>query len=141
MKIADIALAERVEAWARRLPELGIAHWRIERVTMTDTMPDSPNAKASVQVSTDYDSFTIYFRNGWLEECSATELDEVIVHELMHVAMRNLDHVAEGVESWMPEKTYDDWAEAFNHEREGHVDRLARLIVRLHKRRPPRFGG
>lgn len=139
MRITPINLAKRVERWQKRLVELGLAHWRITRVTITDRMPNGDHADASVQVSNDYDSYHIWFRDDFIVETDAKRLDETIVHELLHVSMRDLDESLENVEEWMPPAGYNDWSRVVNHAREGHVERLARLIVRLHSGEPPRF--
>ena len=129
MNITPIQLAKRVEKWQRALAYLGVGHVRIDRVTITDDMPQGSDANAAVWVANHYDRCTFFFRSEYLEEADARSLDETIVHEWVHVAMRDFDSALEVVEEWMPPGTFRDWSERVDHEREGFVERLAFLIV------------
>jgi hypothetical protein len=139
VKITSVQLAKRVEKWQYALVELGVAHWRIIAVTLTDEMPNEDDADASVRVSSNYDSYHIFFRNEFIETTDEDRLDETIIHELLHVSMRDLDEALETAEAWMTPAGYNDWAHTVNHAREGHVERLARLIKRLYYDEKPRF--
>lgn len=141
MKVDPIKLAKRVERWQYRLTELGVGHWRIECVTITspDGMPNGPDADASVQVSSQYDSYHVWFNEDFLARTNKRRLDETIVHELMHVVMRDLDFAMDQVEDWLPPASYNDWTNLVQHEREAMVEKLARLVVRLYKNDTARF--
>ena len=134
MKIEPVALAERVEWWQKYLVELGIAHWRIDCITITDELE---NANASVWVSSDYDTMAVRFDADFVEEASAQRLDEAIVHELLHVWMRDLDRAIDSAEDYLSAASRAEWSARIDHERENMVEQAARLIVRLSKR-PPR---
>lgn len=129
-----IKLAQRVEAWQKRLAPLGIGHFRILAVHVVDQTPGGARANASVFTPSDYDSAEFWFKYDYVEECNEQELDETIIHEWLHVAFRDLDDALEVVESWMPEATHNDFENRIDHEREGVIDRLARLIYALHNK-------
>lgn len=131
MKITEEELMERVEEWQQRLGGLGIAHFVIEGLNVVDITPGGPGAKASVQVSNNYDTATFWFTHEFLEETEEQELEETIIHEWVHVAMRDLDFSLESVESWMPPITYQMWDETVDHEREGFVDRIAQALIQM----------
>lgn len=128
MKITDIELAERVEEWQERLASLGIGHFVIEAVSIVDATPGGPDAKASVQVATNYDIAHFWFTHEFLAETEEQELEQTIIHEWVHVAMRDLDFSLEPVENWMPPATFQMWDESVDHEREGFVDRIAQSL-------------
>lgn len=133
-----VELAKRIEAWQKRVPELGVSHFRFT-LTLDDNVPGSPHASAAAVTPSDYDNVEFHFAYGFLEDATDERIDEVIVHEWVHVAMRDLDHTLHAVEKWMPEATYADFEETVDHEREGLVDRLAKLIYRLNEGKPPLF--
>lgn len=146
MKVTDassIRLAKRVEKWAKIVVELGLAHWRIECITLTDQMPNDGDGKgsanASIFVASTYDSMHIYFRNSFLEEADDHKIDEVIVHELLHAAMRDLDEAINAAEDFLSSASQAIWSERVDDARERLIENLARLIVRLHRGDKPRF--
>ncbi len=124
-----VQLAERVEEWQHRLALLGVGHFRITSVTIDDETPAGPHAQASAQMSTSYDNVRMWFKHDYIEVCGERDLDETIVHEWLHVAMRDFDSAIDAVEAWMPKQTYDAFEERVDHEREGVVDRVSRTIV------------
>jgi hypothetical protein len=133
LNLTEVQLAQKVERWQERLRPLGISHWRIDRIIIGDESPSlSRSANASAGVSQNYDSVTFFFNGDYVEEAEERELDETIVHEWLHVFMRDLDELQERVEPWMPDATYEGYRDAWSHEREGEVERLARLIVSLY---------
>lgn len=140
MKITGPQLGRRVEKWGKRLSDLGVAHWRIEFVAMADELPgDEPTADACVQCSPTYDNCRFFFSHRFLERADAQELDETIIHEWLHVAMRNLDRVYETPEKYMPEATYADWTHRVFEEREHFIDSLSKALYTLHSGEKPRF--
>lgn len=123
-------LEKRVKHWQDTLSVLGVGHFRIESINVNDESPSgSTNANASVWTSSHYDSVHFWFSTSVLHPDQAHLVDETIVHEWLHVAMRDYDEVLDIVESWMPPHTYSDFESTLQHEREGLVDRLARQIV------------
>lgn len=127
-----IQLAKRVETWQERLKGLGIGHYEIERVSCVDETPGGPNANATVHTAKHYDVVIFWFKNDYLDEADEGSIDRTIIHEWIHVAMRDFDAALEAVEAWMPERTYEDWEERIDHEREGLVERFARQLYSAH---------
>jgi hypothetical protein len=125
-------LLKRVKFWQRTLAELGISHWRIEECNIVEEPPTERQSAASCGLSRQYASVWFNFRREFLEEASLTKIDETIVHEWLHVALRDLDEAKDGAETWMPAATWTDFEERYTHESEGVVEAFARLIVRLH---------
>lgn len=132
MKITPINLAKRVERWQHRLAPLGISHFRITAVHLVEQTPGGSHAQASVHTPDHYDNAEFWFKWDFIDNCTADELDQTIIHEWLHVAMRDLDHSIEAVETWMPDQTYADFEETVDHEREGFVERLTRTIFKFY---------
>ena len=128
----SVKVAERFEKWQKRLAHLGVGHYRINGVHFGEETPGGPRAEASVQVSENYDNVDFWVKWEFLENCDHYELDSTIIHEWLHVAMRDFDDALEAVESWMPKQTYEDFEQRVNHEREGLVERLSRTIAGMY---------
>jgi hypothetical protein len=135
MKITDVELAERIEEWQQRLELLGVAHFRIRAVTMTDDVPGWADSNAGVSVDVDYDTVTFYFDNRYVEGSTAKQLDETILHEWIHVSMRDLNNATNLAKSWMPEQTWSTFDENLDHHKETLVERLARQLYAFAKPR------
>lgn len=125
-------LGKRLDYWQRVCWPLGIQHWRINLDIVEETH-GGPNAAASVRPADSYDTADLEFRASYIEEASDYEIDCTIVHELMHIVMRDIDATVESVETWMPHATHVDFNERYCHEQEGLIDRAARAIVEAHK--------
>lgn len=139
MKITPVQLAKRVERWGKTLASLGVAHFEFDVTIADEAPPEGGGGDAAVWVADDYDVLHFYFKHEYLQDCTEGQLDQTIVHEWMHVAMRDHDTMCKLVQDWMPPATYDTWLEALKHEREGLVDRLANVIVQLNGGNPARF--
>lgn len=127
-KATPIRLAKRVERWQHRLALLGVSHFQFD-VHLADELPgERRDADACVQVSGQYDTCSFWFRWSFIENCTAAELDQTIIHEWLHVAFRDFDDALEAAEGWMPPRTFEDYDAKVNHEREGIVERLARQL-------------
>lgn len=124
-------LQRRVEQWQSRLALLGVSQWRIESVEIVDETPGGPNADATVCTSSKYDSAYFYFARDFIETATPATLDETIIHEWLHVAMRDLDRTLDCVENWMPEQTHTDFDRTVDRAREALIERLARTIYAL----------
>ena len=133
MRITEAALGNRVRRWQKILAPLGVGHFRIKKIHLCAETPSGPDAKATVHAKHDYDSAEFWFTHDYLRECDTHDLDETIIHEWLHVAMRDLDHALEAVENWMPTATYEGFQDTVEHECEGFIDRIARLIYALHR--------
>ncbi len=134
VKITSIELAQRIEWWQGILAPLGVSHFRIERVTCCEETTSKCNAIATSRIPSHYDSVYFEFTDDFLEEATERRLDEVIVHEWLHVAHRDVDEAMRAPRPWMAEQAYDDWVERVEHEHEGLIERLARFIVALQYR-------
>jgi hypothetical protein len=127
-----VKLAKRVEKWQKRLDSLGIAHWRIEGVSIVEEMPSGQSANAAVVPSYQYDSVYFWFWREYVDEANNKQLDETIIHEWIHVAMRDFDQAIESVDSELSAGTLASWESRLLHTREGLVDRLARQIYSMY---------
>lgn len=132
MNITPIQLARRVEKWRDRLGPLGLAHWRITCVAICDETPGGPDAEATVRTSNTYDSCSFYFNSEFLEDCTEEELDETIIHEWLHVMMRDLDQAIHAIDFQLAPAAEDQWSSRIQHEREGLIDRLSRQLYRFY---------
>ena len=129
--LTERQLEKRVKFWVKRLHHLGLGHWRLDEVCIVGEIPEEPGAVASVQTSHLYDNFRMLFRSDYIAQADGPGIDETIVHELIHVVMRNLDRTYETVEEWMPKHTYDDFMVNVVMEREAFVERMARALYSL----------
>lgn len=129
----DASLSFRLQFWQKKLSLLGISHFRIDKCEIVDECEGGYDAAASVSTSGKYDRFTVQFRRDEIETYSDAEIDEVIIHELLHVAMRDYDTAVEYVDSYeLGQATFQAWSKRVLHEREGLVDRLAKQIYALY---------
>lgn len=131
--MTDAQLRKRIEAWQKRLAPLGVAHFRIDEVSITSDVPGKLFSHAGCSVATDYDSCRFYFNRDYLDGASAAELDEVILHEWVHVAMRDLNNATDLAQEWFPSAAWRTHEEALEHAKESLVDRVARALYALHK--------
>lgn len=133
MKIDGIELAERIERWQKVLSPLGIGHFRIESVDIADETPSHCGANATARLYRHYDSVQFWFTHDFLDDCTEQRLDEVIIHEWLHVAWRDYEDVTDRAgEAWMSPQAAKDFSESLEHEQEGLIERHARLIYALH---------
>ncbi len=123
-------LAIRVAYWQKRLEPLGLAHWKPEITIVEEPSNDAyTEAKAAVSCSSHYDTFWLEFRKEWMDgEVDLEELDKVIIHELIHVAMRDVDYEIEKVGEFLGVASQEIWEDSVKHAREGLVERLARTL-------------
>jgi transcriptional regulator of heat shock response len=114
-------LAARVELWRRRLtPE-----WRI--AVSTDE-PDDGTA-AQIQASGDYHFAQIQVARKVLADHLA-EVDVTIVHELLHLTLREMRRVVDLVDGQVHPDVHEVLAAAHGSAEEAVVERLARVIAR-----------
>lgn len=130
---AAIKLAERVEEWQDRLRWLGIGHWRIDAVHVDDETPGGPHANATVRASYHYQSCEFWFKHEFVDNANDAELDETIIHEWLHVAMRDFDRAVESIEDQLSCSVREVWESRVDHEREGLIDAVARQIYFTHE--------
>lgn len=122
MTIAE--LADQVKIWQERLEQLGIKHWRVK----VEWGGLDENDLAEVKANDFYDSATIHFDKKSFTKGTKKSRDETIVHELLHVAWRDLDAATQAIP--------DFWnhSDRVRHEKEGLIERLARLIVTIYEK-------
>lgn len=126
--MTEAQIVKRTEWWMKRLGHLGITHWRID-VESVDECMGAEGSQAAVTPSGSYDSARIQFQRSWLKDATQQEADEVIVHELLHIASRDLMAAAHSAVDSGPMGTRAGNDERIRHEYEGVVERLARTIV------------
>lgn len=124
-------LLKRVKFWQRTLVDLGLQHWRIEECAIEHEDAMESRA-ASVGTSKQYASVWFKFRRDFLDEAPTDKIDETIIHEWLHVYLRDLEEAKDGAETWFTTAAWTDFEERYEHETEGVVEGMARLIVRLH---------
>jgi hypothetical protein len=135
VKITNVQLAERVEEWQQRLSLLGVAHFRIAEVVTTSDVPGWAESNAGVSVAEDYDTVTFYFDDRYVEGATAKQLDETILHEWVHVAMRDLNNATSLAMPWMPSQTWSTFDRNLDHHKETLVDRVSRQLYAFAKPR------
>lgn len=120
-------LVKRVERWRRLLaPE-----WR---VTLVDELPEDPGYPVNAQVAADDDYLHARL---WLNPdryAPATplgELDVTIVHELVHLLLRELRRTIDLLDGQVHRDVHRLLEERFRHEEELLVERVARVVARL----------
>jgi hypothetical protein len=125
-------LERTVAYWQKKiLAPLGIGHWKII-VNVVDEIDYSPTIRACVRNRADYDESEMEFQREFIESADLREIDEVIVHELMHIAFRDLWECVTDVQRWMSEREAEMYHQRLKHEEEGVIDRVARTLVSLH---------
>lgn len=128
MRITEKQLTTRVERWMSELEALAIGHWRLDSLEVVD----SDDFWAAVLSNGSYDRFQLRFDREFLSDTDEAGLDEVIVHELLHVAMRDLDAALKVAFPFVPGADEGMWWERVKHEEEGLIQRLAVYIVSQH---------
>lgn len=121
-------LKRRVEFWVKRLPYLGLQHWDFEYV-IEDSIEGHPNARAAVDTSDFYDNACITFDLTFVNEGPLELIDEVIIHELVHIAMRDFDELIDDTTDRLGDEGLQEFVvRQMTRERESLVERLARTI-------------
>lgn len=119
-------LEARIIYWKRKL---GLHDWEFD-ISIDSDPGGRGDAEALVQCHEHYESAMITYRDTF-PEWPRSKFDRVTVHELLHIKMRDLDvsqascydYLAPGVASMLKDQ--------FEHEEEGHIEWLARLITEL----------
>lgn len=124
-------LHQRVEWWQERLLLLGVRHFRIEAVELNEAPQGRRTATAGVNIDSSYDSCNFQFHIEQFTELTPREMDEVIVHEWLHVAFRDMTHAIGLIDDHLSNSVQDIWDDAVDHAEETLIDRIARQIVFL----------
>lgn len=115
------------ECVARWVPRLGLTHWAIE-FDWDRPVPPEENTEAMVERTDSYDVATMRFSAKYLT-WTAAWAEWVVVHELIHLVTRDLEHAAEAAQELLPKKARKLAAAHFHHEVEGVIDRLAAVLL------------
>lgn len=119
-------LRKRIIYWKRKL---GLHDWEFD-IAIAPNPGGNGDAEAVVSSHHHYESASITYRDTftkWDQE----KLDRITVHELLHVKMRDLDEVHSSVYDYLAPGVASMFKDQFEHEEEGHIEWLARLIVQL----------
>lgn len=116
-------LEARIRQWQSRL---GLAPWEI----VVEHADEPTDAWATTKSSPQYRRSTLTFDPA-LREAGAPKADLIIVHELLHVLMRDVDESFEAVAGQLHPQAVDLAAKRYYHAVEGFVDALAGAIIAL----------
>jgi hypothetical protein len=125
---AQREVEEMLALWLYRL---NLPHWRVK---MNWDEPPLEGSDADACANEFYDEATIRLKPEFTT-WSTERIEEVIVHELVHLHVRDLVQAVDSIEPHV--KTASAWKvfqHRFVHEQEGLVDRLAVVMV-AHVRR------
>lgn len=132
-------LAKRISYWQDHpsMRHLDIARWRFRLYWIEDTADDDPDYVV-VGHAHPHDFYTDanlgFSKERFEDEHYDHDQDRYIVHELIHVAMRDFDRSITDespLEDYLPPPVLGLWSKVVLHEREALVDALARTIVSL----------
>ncbi len=118
-------LKKRVAVWQQRM---NLQHWRLT-VDITDEPRGKPSAAAGVTYSAFYDKADLEFQTELIAHESVHEIDCTIVHELVHIQLRDLDQTLWSITAHLAAPAEDVYEKAIERATEGFVDRIARVIV------------
>jgi hypothetical protein len=136
--VTERQLRRRIEGWQKALWPLGLGHWQLDSlkiVEQADPGKSEREAAASVGRAWHYDTFDLEFTRSALEEATPEDLDQTIIHELLHLVFRDHDRVFEQAESWVPPAGWESLTEMMEHEVEGIIDRMARTIYHVYSQK------
>ena len=122
------SLRSRVKFWQHAL---ALDHWRFNVKIVNSKPMGHEGAGAAVDFDDHYDYATIEFLRQQVDDLSPEDCDRLIVHELLHVHMRDYDAAVEYVSDQLDDAAYDVWKEALNHAQEGFIERIAFALVTL----------
>lgn len=125
-------LAKRLDIIMAQLRPLGLGHWIIDLAIVDEIenahMAAGLGVNAACTTSVHYDKMWLEFNQEFIDDSTEEEIDRVIIHELIHAAMRDFDHAIHGVNEYLGEPHKSAWQSEVNHAREGIVERLAQSI-------------
>lgn len=123
-------ITARVNYWRERLGPLGIAHYQMV-VRWNEVPHGQKDSIAAVMCEEDYDIFALEISRSWVNEHTPREVDEVIVHELMHVVMHDVDFAVDQLEQFVPPEAWSMWESNYIHFVESMVRRLSTTITTI----------
>lgn len=121
-------LERYVRTWQRRL---GLDEWRIE-INLDGDVPEHNDEKAEASAirSQVFDDAEVRFHPDW-RMWSPYKLETVVVHELLHLVIRDLELIVDDVDGLLHRDVHDVIREGYRRHVEQAVDRLAHRLVRL----------
>lgn len=125
MTTSPSKLLKRVQFWQKELATLGISAWRLDELELVE----SDDFRAQVCASSHYDLYKLRFDREFLEDATEQDLDETIVHELLHVVMRDLDTATDRAIRYTPGGEDGELHSSIKLAREALVHRLSLQIV------------
>jgi hypothetical protein len=131
-------LYRRVEYWQRKLKGLGFEHWRVTVTVSTELEATDTDARdgldpvAYADVSHYYDTVDFEFRKDMLDK-PQDEIDELIVHEWLHVWDRDREQGEVELFRYLSEDARQAERDRVCAAKEGQIDRMARVLVALSK--------
>jgi hypothetical protein len=132
VNITQRQLKRRVQEWQEYLPLLGVAHWQIS-LEIVEAPDGNPGSNACVRPHEDYDYAHMEFRQAFLEEQDSwDEIDQVIIHEILHMVFRDFDNVHESIRLHLASPVAQVWYNQVNHELENMIERLAQAMWALY---------
>lgn len=114
-----------VDVWKGRLY---LAHW--QTTIAWDRPLDEGDAIGECDRYDSYDYATLRFAPS-LFTSDRRKVNTTVVHELLHMSMRDLEWAACSVEKLLPKAVYTLFDARFEHEAEAMIDRLATILVEL----------
>ena len=87
MKLENNTLSKKINYWKKKI---GVDKFKIDFVISEDSSPDDINTEADIEISLAYLNATITFYSPAIKE---SELDKVIVHELLHLILEPLSSI------------------------------------------------
>ena len=134
MKITERQLRRRVEDWQKALAPLGVGHWRLAECSIVDDVAGASGSNAGVNPSGYYDTCWMQYDRKYVENADAQTLDETIIHEWLHVAWRDYQDTIESASTQMSPQAKFLWMDRVDHEAEGVIERLARVLYHFYSR-------
>lgn len=130
-RITREQVEDKLTLWQQRLDLL---HWDIRLAF--DVRPEEEDALVEIVCSEFYDRATIRFSatwSAWKVDQPIGEvghnLDELLLHELVHVYMRDIDHQAmDDLDGILGREAHAVWTDAYHRKREALADRVARAL-------------
>lgn len=132
--MTEAYIKSRVKYWVKKLALLGFSHYEIDVKVLSTEESEADLIYALADTHELYDLATLEFEKSWVSHLTKEQLDRVIVHELLHVAMRNHDRAVRSIQFLILSGAAEDlWVDHVTNERENLVERLAALICELAK--------
>jgi hypothetical protein len=130
--MTESQILEILDTWIDRLK---LNHWEIIWADLEELPPGAPTswstetAQAMAYRSKDYNHSYIVLRD-W-EKLSRAQANMLIVHELIHLPLRDIENVIDLVDGFLSTGVQNVIREAHDHSVEGAVDWVAQRMIEL----------